>query len=148
MPGSNIQNPGSTIQEEVTERGVQKFSALKKNRGGNAVKKNRVPTFCGLFVCFFPALEKSESTKSWDSNFFHSIFPPCLGLFFFRAKIFGLLSPSLPLVWWRQGFGYCFLACNGIMICNRRNFFKTLFQKKSNLLHTYTITIPRYSVYL
>ena len=47
MPGSHIQNTGSSIQEEVTERGVQQFSAL----------------------------EKTESTKSEDSYFFHSIFP-------------------------------------------------------------------------
>ena len=44
--------------------------------GGNAVKKNRVPTFCGL--CFFPALKKTESTKNWDS-FFSQHFPPMSG---------------------------------------------------------------------
>ena len=63
MPGSHIQNPGSSIQEEVTERGVRKFSALKKTEsqawGGNAVKKkNRVPTFRGL--SFFPEPEKNR----------------------------------------------------------------------------------------
>ena len=81
-----MQNPGSSIQEEVTERDVRKFSALKKNRvpdmGGNAVEKNRV------------------------------------------------LSPSLPLVCWSQGFGYGFLACNGIIICTRPNIFRIFFSEK------------------
>ena len=49
MQGSNIQNPGSSIQEEVTKRGVQKCSALKKTESqtwkGNAVKKFESPLF-------------------------------------------------------------------------------------------------------
>ena len=65
MPRSNIQNPGSSKQEEVTSRGVRKLSALKKTEsqtwGGNAVKKNRVPTFRGL--CFFPEPEKNRVHK-------------------------------------------------------------------------------------
>ena len=55
IPGSHIQNPGSSIQEEVTQREVWKFSAL----------------------------EKTGSTKSGDFVFFSQHFPPCLGLCFF-----------------------------------------------------------------
>ena len=36
MPGSHVQNPGSSIQEEVTERGVQKFQ-LRKAADYNAI---------------------------------------------------------------------------------------------------------------
>ena len=58
------------IQDEVTERGVRKFSALKKNR---------VPDMGGG-ECFFSSSgrKKTESKKSGDSL---TVFPPpCLGL--------------------------------------------------------------------
>ena len=83
-------------------------------------KKTESPLF--VDSVFFQLWKKTESTKSGDSVFLHSIFLPCLGLCFFsELKIFGLLSPSLPLVCWSQGFGYGFLACNGIIICTRPN---------------------------
>ena len=130
MPGSNIQNPGSSIQEEVTERGVRKFSALKKTEsqtwGGNA---DPVPVFVDSV---FSSSGKNRIHKKWGLFFFHGISPPCLGLcFFFRAEIFGLLSPSLHLICWSQGFGYCFLASYGIIICTRPTFLKTLLQKRA-----------------
>ena len=49
-----------------------------------------------------------KSKKCLDSVFFHNMF--------------GLLSPSLPLIYWSQGFGYSFLTCYGIIICTRQNF--------------------------
>ena len=98
--------------------------------GGNAVKKIRVPTFHGL--CFFPELEKNRVHEKWGLSFFSQHFPPMSGtLFFSELKIFGLLSMSLPLVCWSQGFGYCFLACNGIMLCNRPNILRTFLQKRA-----------------
>ena len=94
------------------------------------MEKNRVPTFRGL--CFFQLWKKTESTKSGDSVFLHSIFLPCLGLCFFsELKIFGLLSPSLPLVCWSQGLWYGFLACNGIIICTRPNVLRTMLRKRA-----------------
>ena len=55
--------------------------------GGNAVKKNRVLTFCGL--CFFPALEKNRVHEKWGLCFFTQHFPPMSGtLFLFRAENF------------------------------------------------------------
>ena len=80
--------------------------------GGKCCEEKKVPTFRGL--SFFPAQEKTESTKSGDSHV------PCLGLCFFsELTIFGVLSLSLPLLCWSQGFGYGFLACNGIIVCTR-----------------------------
>ena len=59
---------------------------------------------------------KKESTKSGDSCFFSQHSPPrphiCESVFL-ELTIFGLLSPSLPLIFWGQGFGYGFLACKG-----------------------------------
>ena len=109
------------------ERSPKIFSSEKNkvpDMGGNAVKKIRVPTFHGL--CFFPELK-------WEHLcFFHSISPPCLGrCFFSELKICGLLSPSLPLVCWSQGFGYGVLACNGIIIRTRPNILRTLFRKRA-----------------
>ena len=99
-----------------------------------------VPTFFGL--CFCPALEKTESTKSWVPVFF-TTFPPHVwdSVFFFRAEVFGLLSPSLPLICWSQGFGYGFLASYGFIICTGSNFLKTA-PKKSNLLMKLYTTPP------
>ena len=77
-PLVSIQSPGSSKQGEVCPRVVWTFQLWKKNRvpdmGGNALEKNWVPTFCGL--CFFPELEKTESTKSEDSVFFRAFPPP------------------------------------------------------------------------
>ena len=78
--------------------------------GGNAVKKTESPLFVDFFTAFLPHV--------WDSVFF-------------RAEIFGLLSPSLPLVCWSQGFGYGVLACNGIIIRTRPNILRTLFRKRA-----------------
>ena len=84
-----------------------------------------------LFVdsVFFQSWKKTESTKSGDSVFFLTAFPP--PMFFFTAEIFGLLSPSLPPICWSQAFGYGFLASYCIIICTRPNFLKTLLRKKA-----------------
>ena len=84
MPGRHIQNPGSSIQEEVKERGVRKFLALKKNSvpdmGGKCCEKNRdAPT---------SALEKNRVHEKWGLKFFSQHFPPCLGLCFFSELKF------------------------------------------------------------
>ena len=95
------------------------------------MEKNRVPTFRGL--CFFQFWKKTESTASPP--------PPCQGhCFFFRVEIFGLLSPSLPLVSLSQGFGYGFPACNGIIICTRPNILKTLLRKRAT--YSWLLTFP------
>ena len=86
------------------ERSPKNFSSEKtesQTRGEMRCKKNGVPTFRGL--CFFQSWKKTESTKSKDSNFFHSISPHVWDSVCFRAEIFGLLFPSLPLVCWSQG---------------------------------------------
>ena len=105
MPGSHIPNPGSSIQEEVTERGVQKFSTLKRNRvpdmGGKCCVKKQSPHF--LWTLFFSRAGKKQSPQKVRTLFFHSISPHVWDSVCFRAEIFGLLSPSLPLVCWSQG---------------------------------------------
>ena len=100
MPGSHIQNPGSSIQEEVTDRGGQQISALKKTESqtwvGNAVKKTESPLF--LDSVFFQLLKKQSPQKVGTLIFFTAFPPLCLGLCFFsELKFFGLLSPSLHL---------------------------------------------------
>ena len=82
--------------------------------GGKCCEKKQAQHF--LDSVFFQALKKNRATFTphiWDSVIF-------------RAEMFGLLSPSLPLMYWSQGFSYSFLTCNGIIICTRPNFFKTL----------------------
>ena len=129
MPGRHIQNPGSSIQEEVKERGVRKFLALKKNSvpdmGGEMLwKKQRCSHFSS---------GKKQSPWKVGTLIFFTAFPPMSGtLFFFRTEIFGLFSPSLPLVRWSQSFGYGFLASYGIKICTRPNIFLSKVPKKSS----------------
>ena len=92
--------------------------------GGKCCEKNQSPYFSwNLF--FFSELEKNRVHKKWGPEFFSNHFPSMS-----IAEIFGLLSPSLPLVYWSQGFRYGFLAYNGILICTRPNIFKTLLQKR------------------
>ena len=63
--------------EEVGPRVVRTFQLWKKTEsqtwGRNALKKNRVLTFCGL--CFFLELEKNKVHKKWGLCFF-TAFPP------------------------------------------------------------------------
>ena len=129
MPGRHIQNPGSSIQEEVKERGVRKFLALKKNSvpdmGGKCCEKKQ--------RCSHFSSGKKQSPWKVGTLIFFTAFPPMSGtLFFFRTDIFGLFSPSLPLVRWSQSFGYGFLASYGIKICTRPNIFLSKVPKKSS----------------
>ena len=135
MPGRHIQNPGSSIQEEVKERGVRKFLGLKKNSvpdmGGKCCEKKQSPHFS--WTLFFPEPEKNKIHKKLGLCFFFTAFLPMSGtLFFFRTEIFGLFSPSLPLVRWSQSFGYGFLASYDIKICTRPNIFLSKVPKKSS----------------
>ena len=138
MPGSNIQNPGSSKQEEVTSRGVRKFSALKKTEsqtwGGNAVKKNRVPTF--LWLCFFLALEKNRVDEMWGLVFFHSISPHVWDSVFFhswngRTPLSPTSSCILELVFrlWLPSMLWHYNL-------HQTKLFKDFAQKKSNLVLT------------
>ena len=107
------------------ERSPQIFSSEKKQSPRHGRKLLWKKTESPLFVdsVFSSSGKKTESTASP---------PPCQGLcFFFRVEIFGLLSPSLPLVSLSQGFGYGFPACNGIIICTRPNILKTLLRKRA-----------------
>ena len=92
MPGSHIQNPGSSIQlqEEVTERGVQKCQLWKKKQsprhGGEMLwNKNRVP--------IFPALKKSNLVLT-------TFLPPGWVLTTFLPPWLGVKGwPPLPPGW-------------------------------------------------
>ena len=110
------------------ERSPQIFSSEKKQRtrhGGEMLWKKTEMLPLQLWI-------KTESMKSGDSNFFHSISPHVWDFVFFRTEIFGLFSPSLPLVRWSQSFGYGFLASYGIKICTRPNIFLSKVPKKSS----------------
>ena len=124
-------NVAPAKKEEVCPRVVQTFRLEKKTEtwGGKCCEKNRVPSFCRL--CFFQSWKNTESTKSGDSVFFHSISPHVWDSVFFRADIFRLLSLSLPLICWSQGFGYGFLASYVIIICTRPDFLRTLLQNRT-----------------
>ena len=76
---------------------------------------------------------KKQSPWKVGTLIFFTAFPPMSGtLFFFRTEIFGLFSPSLPLVRWSQSFGYGFLASYDIKICTRPNIFLSKVPKKSS----------------
>ena len=45
--------------------------------------------------------------------FLFTTFPPFLGLFFFRAEMFGLLMEKIPLVCWSQSSGYSLRVSKG-----------------------------------
>ena len=107
-----------TCQEAVTktlapvhkrkwQREESKYLSSENNNksprlgGGKYCEKNRVQTFLGF--CFFQSWKK-QSPRNVGTLFFSQHFPPISGtLFFFRAEMFGLLSPSLPLMYWSQG---------------------------------------------
>ena len=118
------------------ERSPKIFSS-EKNRvpdmGGKCCEKKQSPHF--LWTQFFSRAGKKQSPRKVGTLFFSQHFPPMSGtLFFFRAEIFGLLSPSLTLLCWSQGFGYGFLASYGIIICTRPNFLKNLLRKRATYL--------------
>jgi hypothetical protein len=64
----SIQNPGPEIFQEVRERGLARFSVLKKTEsqtwGRNGNKKKRVQEF--LYSVFFSPFPP----HAWDSGFF------------------------------------------------------------------------------
>ena len=101
-PLVSIQNPGSSIQEEVGPRVVQTF----QTRGGNAVRK------------------KTESSLFVDSQHF----PPCLGLFFFQSwNVWTSLGPTSTCML-EKGSGYShglvwfgILRLNSRHVCSRQN---------------------------
>ena len=110
------------------ERSPQIFSSEKKQRprhGGEMLwKKQRCSHFSS---------GKKQSPWKVGTLIFFTAFPPMSGtLFFFRTEIFGLFSPSLPLVRWSQSFGYGFLASYDIKICTRPNIFLSKVPKKSS----------------
>ena len=81
----------------------------------------------------FSSGKKQSPWKVGTLIFFTAFLPMSGTLFFFRTEIFGLFSPSLPLVRWSQSFGYGVLASYDIKICTRPNIFLSKVPKKKLL---------------
>ena len=112
------------------ERSPTIFSSEKKSPRHGGEMLCWVPTFCGL--CFFQSCKKKRVHKKWGLWFFLTAFPLHVwdSVFFQSWNFWTSLSVTSSCML-EPGYGYGFLACNGIMICTRPNILKTLLRKRA-----------------
>ena len=115
----SVQNPGPETFQEVRERGLANFSALKKTesqaREGNGEKK-------------------TESKNSWTLFFFTPFLPHVWDSVFFRAPKLASALTFPSATFQHQGSGYSFRGAKGSLYWSWRIQIPSKCWGRSNLL--------------